>query len=158
MVDKAKDTYDTLKEAGENVESWPMSEYDKKRTATDALMARFKDDFKGLLDFHGTLTFIRDQHRGKQQVEKRSLRSKLKGFCQQLIVDGGLPEGLARLLVEVVGGADRVKDVTQMGTWGELDLALKWFQAAEKVGDEEQIREVALMDPDMEPIWEQIRK
>ncbi len=42
--------------------------------------------------------------------------------------------------------------------FGELDLALKWFQAAEKVGNEEQIREVALMDPDMEPIWEQIRK
>ena len=40
--------------------------------------------------------------------------------------------------------------------FGELDLALDWFQAAEKVGDPEKIREVALMDPDMEPIWDRI--
>jgi len=38
-----------------------------------------------------------------------------------------------------------------------LVLAMHWFQAAEKIGDPEKIREVALQDPDMEPIWDQIR-
>ena len=36
-------------------------------------------------------------------------------------------------------------------------LALDWFQAAEEVGDPGKIREVALMDPDLEPIWDQIK-
>jgi len=35
-------------------------------------------------------------------------------------------------------------------------LAMHWFQAAEKISDPEKIREVALLDPDLEPIWEQI--
>ena len=41
--------------------------------------------------------------------------------------------------------------------FGDLMLALHWFQAAEEVGDPEKIREVALMDPDLEPIWDQIK-
>ena len=41
--------------------------------------------------------------------------------------------------------------------FGDLMLALDWFQAAEEVGDPGKIREVALMDPDLEPIWDQIK-
>ena len=42
--------------------------------------------------------------------------------------------------------------------FGDLVLAMHWFQAAEKISDSEKIREVALLDPDLEPIWEQISK
>ena len=42
--------------------------------------------------------------------------------------------------------------------FGNLELAARWFKRAQKVGDPEQIREVALNDPDMEPLWESIRK
>ena len=41
--------------------------------------------------------------------------------------------------------------------FGNLELALDWFQAAKQVGDPDKIREVALLDPDKEPIWDQIR-
>ena len=41
--------------------------------------------------------------------------------------------------------------------FGDLVLAMHWFQAAEKIGDPEKIREVALQDPDMEPIWDRIK-
>ncbi len=40
--------------------------------------------------------------------------------------------------------------------FGDLTLAMDCYQAAEQVGDREKIREVALQDPDMEPIWDQI--
>ena len=40
--------------------------------------------------------------------------------------------------------------------FGDLVLAMHWFHAAEKISDPENIREVALLDPDLEPIWEQI--
>ena len=41
--------------------------------------------------------------------------------------------------------------------FGDLELAIDWYRVAEKVGEPEKIREVALMDPDMELLWEQIR-
>ena len=41
--------------------------------------------------------------------------------------------------------------------FGDLELALDWYRVAEKVGEPEKIQEVALMDPDMELLWEQIR-
>ena len=40
--------------------------------------------------------------------------------------------------------------------FGDLTLAMDCYQAAEQVGDRKKIREVALQDPDMEPIWDQI--
>ena len=38
-----------------------------------------------------------------------------------------------------------------------ISNSLDWYHVAEKVGEPEKIREVALMDPDMELLWEQIR-
>ena len=40
--------------------------------------------------------------------------------------------------------------------FGDLTLAMDCYQEAAQVGDREKIREVALQDPDMEPIWDQI--
>ena len=42
--------------------------------------------------------------------------------------------------------------------FGDLELALDWYRVAEKVGEPEKIQEVALMDPDMELLWEQIKE
>jgi Flp pilus assembly protein TadD len=40
----------------------------------------------------------------------------------------------------------------------ELDQARAWFRRAMKIGDREKIRQMALGDPDLEPLWEEIRK
>ena len=40
--------------------------------------------------------------------------------------------------------------------FSDLELALDWYRVAEKVGEPKKIREVALMDPDMEQLWEKI--
>jgi hypothetical protein len=40
----------------------------------------------------------------------------------------------------------------------QLEQARIWFRRAMKIGDQEKIRQMALEDPDLEPLWEEIRK
>ncbi len=40
----------------------------------------------------------------------------------------------------------------------ELDLARDWFQRALKIGDRDHIRQQALADEDLQPLWEEIRR
>ena len=42
--------------------------------------------------------------------------------------------------------------------FGDIDLAFDWYLVAEKVGEPEKIREVALSDPDIEQLWDKIGK
>lgn len=39
-----------------------------------------------------------------------------------------------------------------------LDAALVWYKRAVFLGGKEKIRQMALADPDLEPLWEEIRK
>lgn len=39
----------------------------------------------------------------------------------------------------------------------DLDVAREWFQRALKVGRKKEIKNMALADPDLEPLWEEIR-
>jgi len=39
----------------------------------------------------------------------------------------------------------------------DLDVARQWFQRALKVGKKKEIKTMALADPDLEPLWEEIR-
>ncbi len=41
---------------------------------------------------------------------------------------------------------------------GKLKDACDWFQKALALGDRDQLREMALKDPDLEPVWEEIRR
>jgi hypothetical protein len=40
----------------------------------------------------------------------------------------------------------------------ELTLAREWFQRALKIGSQEQLRQMALADEDLEPLWDEIRR
>lgn len=40
----------------------------------------------------------------------------------------------------------------------DLDLARRWFQRALEIGKKKEIRRMALADPDLEPLWEEIRR
>lgn len=40
----------------------------------------------------------------------------------------------------------------------DLEVARKWFQRALKVGKKKEIKTMALADPDLEPLWEEIRQ
>jgi tetratricopeptide (TPR) repeat protein len=40
----------------------------------------------------------------------------------------------------------------------QLEQARIWFQRALKIGDQEKIKQMALEDPDLEPLWAEIRK
>jgi tetratricopeptide (TPR) repeat protein len=41
---------------------------------------------------------------------------------------------------------------------GKLDEAREWFKRAIKVGGKEQMKSMALNDPDLQPLWEEIKK
>ena len=40
----------------------------------------------------------------------------------------------------------------------QLDQARAWFKRALKLGDKQKVKAMALDDPDLEPLWEEIRK
>jgi len=40
----------------------------------------------------------------------------------------------------------------------DLEVAREWFQRALKVGKKKEIKVMALADPDLEPLWEEIRR
>ena len=40
----------------------------------------------------------------------------------------------------------------------ETEQARAWFRRALKIGDRERIKEKALVDPDLEPLWDEIQK
>ena len=40
----------------------------------------------------------------------------------------------------------------------DLDVARQWLQRALKVGKKKEIKTMALADPDLEPLWEEIRQ
>jgi len=40
----------------------------------------------------------------------------------------------------------------------DLEVARQWFQCALKVGKKKEIKSMALADPDLEPLWEEIRQ
>jgi Flp pilus assembly protein TadD len=40
----------------------------------------------------------------------------------------------------------------------DLDVAREWFQRALQVGKKKEIKSMALADPDLEPLWEEIRR
>lgn len=40
----------------------------------------------------------------------------------------------------------------------DLEVARQWFQRALKVGKKKEIKTMALADPDLEPLWEEIRR
>jgi len=39
----------------------------------------------------------------------------------------------------------------------QLDEAREWFRVALKIGDKDKLKHMALGDPDLEPLWEEIR-
>ena len=41
---------------------------------------------------------------------------------------------------------------------GQLDQARKWFKLAVKIGGNDSINKLALADPDLKPLWAEIRK
>jgi hypothetical protein len=40
----------------------------------------------------------------------------------------------------------------------DLEVAREWFRRALKVGRTKEIKTMALADPDLEPLWEEIRQ
>jgi hypothetical protein len=40
----------------------------------------------------------------------------------------------------------------------QLEEARSWLRRALKIGDKDKIKQMALDDPDLQPLWEEIRK